>query len=229
MSLSLARSLARSLFAQVMDHFEDFYEDVFEELVKFGELRSLNVCDNEAFHLAGNVYAVFRDEDAAAKALEAMNCRYYAGKPILAEFSPVTEIREAVCRQYDERGCTRGGNCNFMHLKRIGRSLRDQLFGSSRGRSPPLPAPRPPAGAGKRASCGHTLERNTGAQRHTHVRGVAYAHVPRLVGANRRLPLRVSSTWGGVCSSVNAASRGSNTEGGDRVFRCQRGGRARAI
>ena len=149
-SLSRARSLARSLFAQVMDHFEDFYEDVFEELVKFGELRSLNVCDNEAFHLAGNVYAVFRDEDAAAKALEAMNGRYYAGKPIIAEFSPVTEFREAVCRQYDERGCTRGGNCNFMHLKRIGRSLRDQLFGSRRGRSPDRHRTSTATGSGRR-------------------------------------------------------------------------------
>lgn len=44
---------------------------MFEELAKFGELESLNVCDNLADHMVGNVYAKFRDEDAAARAFQA--------------------------------------------------------------------------------------------------------------------------------------------------------------
>ena len=114
---------------EVRDHFEDFYEDVFEELVKFGELKSLNVCDNLADHLNGNVYALFRNEDHAAAAIQALNGRYYSGRPIEAEFSPVTDFREATCRQYEEHECRRGGYCNFMHLKQIGRSLRKHLYG----------------------------------------------------------------------------------------------------
>jgi hypothetical protein len=31
--------------------FQDFYEDLFEELSKYGELESLNVCDNLADHM----------------------------------------------------------------------------------------------------------------------------------------------------------------------------------
>ena len=45
--------------------------------------------------------------------------RFYAGRPIMCEFSPVTDFREATCRQYEENTCTRGGYCNFMHLRPI--------------------------------------------------------------------------------------------------------------
>jgi len=118
------------------EHFEDFYEDVFEELAYYGELENLNVCDNLADHMVGNVYAKFADEEAAAKALQALQGRFYAGRPILAEFSPVTDFREATCRQFEENTCARGGYCNFMHLKNISRELRKQLFGRYRRRSP---------------------------------------------------------------------------------------------
>ncbi|MCD7460382.1 hypothetical protein HAX54_043415 [Datura stramonium] len=39
------------------------------------------------------------------------------GRPIIVDFSPVTDFREATCRQYEENVCNRGGYCNFMHLK----------------------------------------------------------------------------------------------------------------
>ena len=65
----------------------------------------------------------FRDEESAAKALQALQGRFYAGRPILAEFSPVTDFREATCRQYEENTCSRGGYCNFMHLKPISRCM----------------------------------------------------------------------------------------------------------
>eukprot|EP00210_Caulerpa_lentillifera_P000725 g702.t1 len=116
------------------EHFEDFYEDVFEELAYYGELENLNVCDNLADHMVGNVYAKFADEEAAAKALQALQGRFYAGRPILAEFSPVTDFREATCRQFEENTCARGGYCNFMHLKDISRDLRKRLFGRYRRR-----------------------------------------------------------------------------------------------
>lgn len=119
---------------KIQDHFEDFYEDLFEELNKYGEIESLNVCDNLADHMVGNVYVQFREEEYAAKALKNLTGRYYAGRPIIVDFSPVTDFREATCRQYEENTCNRGGYCNFMHLKRIGRELRRQLFGRYRRR-----------------------------------------------------------------------------------------------
>ncbi len=92
---------------------------MFEELDQFGELENLNICDNLADHMVGNVYVKFREEESAAKALAALQGRFYNGRPIVAEFSPVTDFREATCRQYEENTCNRGGYCNFMHLKQI--------------------------------------------------------------------------------------------------------------
>ncbi|KAE9463399.1 hypothetical protein C3L33_04688, partial [Rhododendron williamsianum] len=122
---------------KMQEHFEDFYEDLFEELNKYGEIESLNVCDNLADHMVGNVYVQFSEEEHASNALKNLTGRYYAGRPIIVDFSPVTDFREATCRQYEENACNRGGYCNFMHLKRIGRELRRQLFGRYRRRHSP--------------------------------------------------------------------------------------------
>lgn len=119
---------------KIQEHFEDFYEDLFEELNKYGEIESLNVCDNLADHMVGNVYVQFRVEEHAADAHKNLNGRFYAGRPIIVDYSPVTDFREATCRQYEENACNRGGYCNFMHLKRISRELRRQLFGRYRRR-----------------------------------------------------------------------------------------------
>ncbi|KAK7261257.1 hypothetical protein RIF29_27565 [Crotalaria pallida] len=126
---------------KIQDHFEEFYEDLFDELSKYGDIESLNVCDNLADHMVGNVYVQFREEEHAANAVRNLTGRFYAGRPIIVDFSPVTDFREATCRQYEENTCNRGGYCNFMHLKKIGRDLRCQLFGRhhrrhSRSRSP---------------------------------------------------------------------------------------------
>lgn len=48
---------------------------------------------------------------------------YASGRPIIVDFSPVTDFREATCRQYEENTCNRGGYCNFMHLKKISRCV----------------------------------------------------------------------------------------------------------
>ena len=114
---------------QLQEHFEDFYEDIFEELATYGEIEGLNVCDNLADHLVGNVYVKYREEESALAALNALKGRFYAGRPIMCEFSPVTDFLESTCRQYEENTCTRGGYCNFMHLKPISRNLRKILFG----------------------------------------------------------------------------------------------------
>ncbi|ORX67092.1 hypothetical protein DL89DRAFT_278967 [Linderina pennispora] len=102
---------------EIQQHFEDFYEDMFLELAKYGEIEELKVCDNVGDHLLGNVYAV-----------DSLNNRYYGGLPVWAELSPVTDFREACCRQYDNGECNRGGYCNFMHIRKPSRSLVKSLF-----------------------------------------------------------------------------------------------------
>lgn len=125
---------------ELQDHFDNFFEDVFTELeTKYGEIEEMNVCDNLGDHLVGNVYCQFVEEEAAEKAVTDTNNRWYDGRPIMAELSPVTDFREACCRQYEMGECTRGGFCNFMHLKPISRELRRKLYGKRRrrARTPP--------------------------------------------------------------------------------------------
>ena len=59
----------------------------------------MNVCDNLGDHLVGNVYIKFRTEEDAAKAVAELNNRWFGGRPIYAELSPVTDFREACCRK----------------------------------------------------------------------------------------------------------------------------------
>ncbi|KAI8837943.1 hypothetical protein BJ741DRAFT_642238 [Chytriomyces cf. hyalinus JEL632] len=118
--------------AQLQEHFELFYEDMYVEMCKYGEVEELNVCDNVGDHLLGNVYVMFKFEEDAGKAVEALNDRFFAGRPVWAELSPVTDFGEACCRQYENSECNRGGLCNFMHLKTVSRSLRRELAEAQR-------------------------------------------------------------------------------------------------
>lgn len=112
---------------QVQDDFDDFFEEIHEEFSKYGRLEECNVCDNLGDHMVGNVYIKFDDEENAAEALQALHGRYYAKRLLDVEFSPVTDFREARCRQFDESHCSRGAYCNFMHIKRPSRWLLREI------------------------------------------------------------------------------------------------------
>lgn len=114
---------------QQMEDFLCFFEDMYMELSKFGKLEGLHVCDNLGDHMIGHVYVKYYDEEDAADALGVLNGRYYDGIQMNVEYSPVTDFREARCRDYDEDTCSRGGFCNFLHAKPVPipllRSLED--------------------------------------------------------------------------------------------------------
>ncbi len=118
------------------EHFEDFYEDIFSEMAKHGRVVDMVVCENAGVHLAGNTYIKFEDEDQAAAAMAAVQGRFYAGRPLQAEFTPVTDFWEGICKQLEKEGaCGRSMQCNFMHLKKIGPDLEADLYPNGRGGS----------------------------------------------------------------------------------------------
>eukprot|EP01091_Cochliopodium_minus_P009540 TRINITY_DN236_c0_g1_i5.p1 TRINITY_DN236_c0_g1~~TRINITY_DN236_c0_g1_i5.p1 ORF type:complete len:541 (-),score=183.15 TRINITY_DN236_c0_g1_i5:81-1703(-) len=122
----------------LQEDFEEFYLDMWEELSKYGEIDDLVVCSNLGEHLLGNVYVKYFEEQHAEDALKDLKGRFYDKRPILPEFSPVTNFREAKCRQFEKQGCNRGGFCNFMHMRPIDRSLKNELIrkcGGKRSRS----------------------------------------------------------------------------------------------
>uniref|UniRef100_A0A8R1XNG4 Splicing factor U2af 38 kDa subunit n=3 Tax=Onchocerca TaxID=6281 RepID=A0A8R1XNG4_ONCVO len=116
---------------QEQQYFEEFFEEIFVELEdKFGPIDEMNVCDNIGEHMIGNVYVKFENEEDADKCVKGLENRWFNGSPVYAELSPVTDFREACCRQYELGGCNKGAFCNFMHLKQISRDLRRKLYGS---------------------------------------------------------------------------------------------------
>lgn len=104
---------------KAQEDFLVFFEDIYMELSKFGQLEALHVVDNLGDHMIGHIYANFKDEEMASDALQGLQGRYFDGRLLQVEFSPVTDFREARCRDYDEEACARGGFCNFLHVKPV--------------------------------------------------------------------------------------------------------------
>jgi splicing factor U2AF subunit len=69
----------------------------------------IQVCDNVGDHLMGNVYARYEWEAEAGRATNELNDRWYAMRPLHCELSPVSDFKEACCRQNELGTCTREG------------------------------------------------------------------------------------------------------------------------
>ena len=113
------------------EEFFDFYEEMYIEASKFGEVEEVVVCDNIGDHMVGHVYLRFADEEDAADCLTDFKERYFDGRRIDVEFSPVTDFRESRCRQFDDNTCTRGGFCNFMHIKPVPYMFLESMRGEA--------------------------------------------------------------------------------------------------
>jgi len=83
-----------------------------EELDKLGQIEELEVLENLGEHMFGNLYVKFSSEEEGEKCLQGLNGRYYGGRLLSTEYSPVTEFRDARCRQFDEGICARGA-CTY--------------------------------------------------------------------------------------------------------------------
>ena len=119
--------VSQATIRDAIRHYENFYEEVFLELAHHGELLEMHVCDNLGDHMVGNTYAKFASEEDAENAARNLNGKYYSGRVITCEFSPVLTFEEARCRLYDEGHCDRGGYCNFMHIKHVSKSFKKSL------------------------------------------------------------------------------------------------------
>ena len=98
-------------------NFDDFYVDIYEELRTFGPITDMLVADNLAEHLIGNILVRFERIEDAVSAFNSLRGRYYAGRPIDAQFSPVESLSSAICKQSRDGMCKHGDTCNFIHPK----------------------------------------------------------------------------------------------------------------
>ncbi|XP_065097722.1 U2 small nuclear ribonucleoprotein auxiliary factor 35 kDa subunit-related protein 2-like [Paramisgurnus dabryanus] len=102
----------------VHQQFLDFYEDVLPEFKNAGKVVQFKVSCNFEPHLRGNVYVQYDTEEQCKEAFMMFNGRWYAGKQLQCEFSPVTRWKTAICGLYDRRKCPKGKHCNFLHVFR---------------------------------------------------------------------------------------------------------------
>mmetsp|Transcript_37396 Transcript_37396/g.116229 ORF Transcript_37396/g.116229 Transcript_37396/m.116229 type:complete len:251 (-) Transcript_37396:87-839(-) len=115
------------MYDRAQQHLEAFYIEVFLELANYGEIEDLVVVDNLCDHMIGNVYVKYYHEEDAERALMKLTGRFYSGKLIQAEYTTVSDFREARCRAFHETRCNRGAYCNFMHIKHIPKAVKRRL------------------------------------------------------------------------------------------------------
>ncbi|XP_055769703.1 uncharacterized protein LOC129845808 isoform X2 [Salvelinus fontinalis] len=103
---------------EVQQQFVDFYEDVLPEFRTAGKVVQFKVSCNFEPHLRGNVYVQFDKEEQCREGFMMFNGRWYAGKQLQCEFSPVTRWKTAICGLFDRQKCPKGKHCNFLHVYR---------------------------------------------------------------------------------------------------------------
>ncbi|KAG9266680.1 U2 small nuclear ribonucleoprotein auxiliary factor 35 kDa subunit-related protein 2 [Astyanax mexicanus] len=103
---------------EIFQQFLDFYEDVLLEFRNAGKVVQFKVSCNFEPHLRGNVYVQYETEDQCKEAFMMFNGRWYAGRQLQCEFSPVTRWKTAICGLFDRQKCPKGKHCNFLHVFR---------------------------------------------------------------------------------------------------------------
>ncbi|CAK9011656.1 Splicing factor U2af small subunit A (U2 auxiliary factor 35 kDa subunit A) (U2 small nuclear ribonucleoprotein auxiliary factor small subunit A) (U2 snRNP auxiliary factor small subunit A) (Zinc finger CCCH domain-containing protein 60) (OsC3H60) [Durusdinium trenchii] len=113
------------MYDRAQAHLEAFYVEVFLELANYGEIEDLVVVDNLCDHMIGNVYVKYYHEEDAERALMKLTGEFM--NLIQAEYTTVSDFREARCRAFHETRCNRGAYCNFMHIKHIPRAIKRRV------------------------------------------------------------------------------------------------------
>nr|XP_001920562.1 U2 small nuclear ribonucleoprotein auxiliary factor 35 kDa subunit-related protein 2 isoform X1 [Danio rerio]XP_021335623.1 U2 small nuclear ribonucleoprotein auxiliary factor 35 kDa subunit-related protein 2 isoform X1 [Danio rerio] len=103
---------------ELHQQFLDFYEDALPEFKNAGRVVQFKVSCNFEPHLRGNVYVQYETEEQCKEAFVMFNGRWYAGRQLQCEFSPVTRWKTAICGLFDRRKCPKGKHCNFLHVFR---------------------------------------------------------------------------------------------------------------
>eukprot|EP00438_Fugacium_kawagutii_P026758 Skav216448 [mRNA] locus=scaffold50:405013:408892:+ [translate_table: standard] len=96
-------------------HLEAFYVEVFLELANYGEIEVKYYHEEDAeralMKLTGHVAENLWEQLPNTSQLMFEDGRFYSGKLIQAEYTTVSDFREARCRAFHETRCNRGAYC----------------------------------------------------------------------------------------------------------------------
>ncbi|CAH1244764.1 ZRSR2 [Branchiostoma lanceolatum] len=106
--------------------FIEFYNDTLPEFRTLGRVVQFKVCCNHEPHLRGNVYVQYDREEDCLEAIKKFHGRFYAGKQLTCEMTPVASWKSAICGLFSRKRCPKGKHCNFLHVfPNPGREFRD--------------------------------------------------------------------------------------------------------
>jgi len=117
---------------RIQEQLEQFFKDIFVELsLKYGKIEDMGIAGNLNKYLNGNVYVVFENESSANICYLKTNKRWYNGRPIICELSPVVSLDMACCKSYETKGvCDRENSCGYAHFLKIDPKLEKTLYAS---------------------------------------------------------------------------------------------------
>lgn len=115
--------------ASVQIHVDLFYEDWFTEIsLNYGPVRRIAIASNSCVQLLGNIYIEFESEADAARCAGEIGRRCYGGKKISAELGNCYRVDDGMCTDYRRGLCSKGDQCNFIHMAKVSEDLVNELL-----------------------------------------------------------------------------------------------------
>jgi hypothetical protein len=113
--------------------FDLVYRGLFMELLKFGKITEMVMCDNLHEPLRGSLYVVFEDPKAGEKCRKQMNQRLYDGKPLKPIIIATESLENLVCPAFLKNNCQGmlssdpDSRCLLVHVKFVSNFIRKLL------------------------------------------------------------------------------------------------------
>lgn len=104
---------------------DSFFVDVYLMLQRFGPIDDIVVAGNKNDLLNGNVYAMFKESDAAFAVVQKLDGQYYAGRKISVTLTPILRLSNCLCTS---DSCPGSDTCNFVHQLVITETIYRMCF-----------------------------------------------------------------------------------------------------
>ena len=117
----------------IIYQFDMVYRALFMELLRFGKITEMVVCDNLYAPLRGSLYVVFEDPKSGEKCRKQMHLRLYDGKLLKPIIVAGECLEPLVCPAFVKTNCLgrletdQDARCTKIHVKFVSNFIRKVL------------------------------------------------------------------------------------------------------